>query len=364
MKLNNKKVAVGLSGGVDSVITAYLLKEQGYEVIGLTMLLFNNYDKEGNKITPKFIKDAKEVAEKLDIPHYVVDYRDTFKENIKEDFLNEYIKGRTPNPCVKCNKLIKYGKLLESAHSLGAYYLATGHYANIIYDNEINKYRIFRGLSERKDQSYNLHSLSQEQLKHIILPLGKFNSKEEVRELAKEIQPKISKKRDSMGICFIQDGDYIAYIKKHRPNAKTIKSGYFVDLDGKVIGKHEGIINYTIGQKKGLKKYFDKQLCIVGIDADKNQVVLGEDSDAYSRGLIAKDVNFTIYDELTEDIKVNAKICQWGWLLPVTVSGLDDGIVKVTFDKKERAIAPGQAIVFYKGNEIIGGGTIDKVVQD
>lgn len=359
--LNKNKVAVGLSGGVDSAVTAYLLKKQGYDVIGLTMLLFDVYDKNGNVIVPKFIEDAKRVSKILNIPHYVVDFRDTFKTVVKKEFIEEYIKGRTPNPCVTCNRIIKYGKLLETANNLGAYYIATGHYANIIYDKDINRYRIFRGESDRKDQAYVLHSLSQEQLKHVMLPLGEFKCKEEVREIANEIDLNIAKKSDSVGICFIPNGDYVSYIKSVYPD--TVKCGNFIDISGNILGKHNGIINYTIGQKRGLGINFDKPKFVVDIDTKRNEVILGKDEDTYSIGLIAKNPNFTLFDELKEDIKVEAKVCHWGLFLKATISKIDNNKIKVMFDKKERAIAPGQAVVFYNGNEIIGGATIESVIK-
>lgn len=364
MQLDKKKVAVGLSGGVDSTLAAYLLKDQGYEVIGITMQLFNSYDSEGKVITPDFIDDAKRVAKKLSISHYVVDYRDVFDKVVKKNFTNEYLRGRTPNPCVICNKTIKYGKLIETAHSHGAYYLATGHYANAKYDSDLKRYRIFRGIAERKDQAYLLHSLSQKQLKHILLPLGEFSSKEEVRKLALNVELGISKKRDSVGICFIQDGDYISYLKSKSPNYTAVKPGDFVDTEGNVIGRHKGIANYTIGQRRGLGVEFDKPMFVVKIDSYKNQVVLGDDEDTYSIGLIAKDPNFTIFDKLEGELKLQVKVCQWGWFLPATLSSLGDGKIKVIFDKKERAVAPGQAVVFYKGNEVIGGATIDSVIKE
>ncbi|QXM05628.1 tRNA 2-thiouridine(34) synthase MnmA [Crassaminicella indica] len=360
--MSKNKVAVGLSGGVDSTATAYILKKEGYDVIGITMIVCDEYDKDCNVIEPKFVKDAKRIAKILDIPHYIVDYKDIFKITVKKEFEEEYLKGRTPNPCVTCNRIIKYGKLIETAHSLGAYYIATGHYATIRYDKELKRYRIFKGVAERKDQAYNLYSLSQEQLKHILLPLGKFNSKEEVRKLAFEIDPMIAKKNDSTGICFVPNEDHISYLTSVSSNAS--KSGNFVDKTGKIIGKHKGIVYYTIGQKRGLGINCNRPMFVVAIDAEKNEIVLGEDQDTYSIGLIAKNVNFTLFDKLEEELRVEAKVCQWGWFLPATVFSLGKGWVKVIFDKKERAIAPGQSVVFYHGNEVIGGGIIESVIKE
>ncbi|MCT4619968.1 MAG: tRNA 2-thiouridine(34) synthase MnmA [Marinisporobacter sp.] len=360
--INKNKVAVGLSGGVDSTATAYLLKRAGYEVIGITMTVFDEYDEFGNVVEPSFIKDAKRIAKILNIPHYVVDYKDIFEKTVKKEFVDEYLKGRTPNPCVICNRIIKYGKLIETAHSLGAYYIATGHYANICYDQELKRYRIFRGIPERKDQAYNIYSLSQEQLKHILLPLGKFTSKEEVRKIALKVDPLIAKKSDSTGICFVPNEDYISYLSNESKDA--LKSGNFVDKAGEIIGKHKGIVRYTIGQKRGLGINFNPPMFVVNIDANKNQILLGDDEDTYSIGLMAKNVNFTLFDELKEKIRVKAKVCQWGWFLPATISSLGNKKVKVLFDQKERAVAPGQAVVFYLEDEVIGGGIIDLVIKD
>jgi tRNA-specific 2-thiouridylase len=361
MNLDKNKVAVGLSGGVDSTATAYILKEKGYKVIGITMVVSDGGIKINNINELQFVKDAKRVAELLNIPHYVVDFRETFRNTVIREFIDEYLQGRTPNPCATCNRVIKYGKLIEYAHSLGAYYFATGHYANISYDSRIKRYRIYRGLAERKDQGYMLYSLTQEQLKYIKLPLGEFSSKEEVRRLASLVDSKIGEKKDSTGICFIPDGDYKTYLASMFPQVK--RKGNFVDISGNVIGQHNGIVNYTIGQRRGLGKNFNKPMFVINIDPEKNEIVLGDDKYTYSIGLIAKKPNFIIFDRLQGELEVQAKVCQWGYFLPATISSIGQDRIKVTFRKKERAIAPGQSVVFYKGNEIIGGGIIESVIK-
>lgn len=364
MNLNKNRVAVAMSGGVDSSVTAYLLQKEGYEVIGLTMLLFNHYDKYGNIIEPEFIQDARRICDRLGIPHYVLDFRNDFEKAVKKEFIEEYLKGKTPNPCVICNKKIKYGKLLEAAQRFGAYYMATGHYATISYDENIHRYRIFRGKADRKDQSYVLHSLSQEQLQHVILPLGRFSSKQEVRKLAVQIDLNIAKKSDSTGICFIPNQDYAGFIKQHTED--KVIPGDFVDMNGNVLGKHKGIVHYTIGQKRNLGIQFHPPRFVVKIDAKKNQIVLGNDEDTYAAGFTAKNVNFTWFDQLDSELRVNVKVCQWGWFLSAVITKIDDETIKVIFDKKERAVAPGQAVVFYNENEeeVIGGGIIDSVIKE
>ncbi|EOD01574.1 tRNA 2-thiouridine(34) synthase MnmA [Caldisalinibacter kiritimatiensis] len=360
MKLDKNKVAVGLSGGVDSAVAAYLLKKKGYDVIGTTMILYDKFDKQGNRIDLDFVEDAKRIANKLDIPHYIIDLRDSFKNIVIKEFIDEYLRGRTPNPCVTCNRAIKYGKLIEAAHNLGAYYIATGHYARIYYDKKIKRYRIFRGVAERKDQAYMLYSLKQEQLKHILLPLGEYNSKKEIREIALSVVPNVADKPDSIGVCFAPNGDHKKYLASITP--KAIKRGNFVDKEGNILGKHKGIVNYTIGQRRGLGINFNRPMFVVDINAEKNEVVLGNDEDTYSNGLIGTNANFTIFDQLKGELKVEAKVCQWGWFLPATVTSLGENKVKVMFEKKERAIAPGQSVVFYDKDEVIGGAIIDSVL--
>ncbi|MTI69651.1 MAG: tRNA 2-thiouridine(34) synthase MnmA [Firmicutes bacterium] len=350
MNLDKNKVVVGLSGGVDSTVAAYLLKKKGYDVVGVTFKLSEEFN----------INGAKKVSEKLNIPLYIKDYSEEFDLVVKSEFIREYLKGRTPNPCVTCNKYIKYDKMLKFAKSIGAYYIATGHYANIIYDKSINRYKVYKCKINFKDQSYVLYSLSQNILKHTLLPLGNFKSKKDVRDIAKQIDIDISEKKESKGICFIPNNDYVTYIKNELK--EEILKGNIVDLNGNVLGKHAGIINYTIGQRKGLGD-FNKRMYVIDINPDKNEVILGSDNDTFVKGLIAKEVNFIFFDKLKKDIKVKANISQHGFLFNCRVSNHEKEKIKVIFQKKVRSVAPGQSIVFYDDDKLIGGAVIDYIIK-
>lgn len=360
MFLNKEKVVVGMSGGVDSTATAYLLKEKGYEVIGVTMLLFDGYDKEGNVIEPPFIADAKRVSKKMGIEHHVLDLRSEFKKLVVDDFIEEYEKGNTPNPCVVCNKHIKYGALVNYAKSLGAYYFATGHYANIVYEETSGRYIVKRGVSDRKDQAYVLHSLTQDVLKHIILPLGEFNNKEDVRKIALNVEDFISKKTDSWGICFIPDGSHRTFLNQINIGNEP---GEVVDVNGEFLGNHNGLNNYTIGQKRNLGIKLDKTMFVVEIDAKNNRLILGDDKDTFSREIIIENVNFIRFSQLKEKLRCQIKVCHWGYYLDGVIMPISENSVRVVFDEKIRAATRGQAAVFYIDNEVIGGGRIKEIIK-
>jgi len=360
-KLDKNKIAVGLSGGVDSTAAAYLLKEEGYEVIALTMKLFDTFSEKGDLIEDPAIRDARKVAEKLEIEHHVLDYREIFKKEIIDNFRDEYIDGRTPNPCVRCNRLIKFGLLLESAHDYGAYYLATGHYSRIIYDEGLKEYKVLKGTAEKKDQAYMFHVLNQEKLKHIKFPLGHFKTKEKIRSIAKVVDIELADKEESQDICFIKDNNYVKYLNE---TLKVLpKPGNFVDIYGTVLGRHKGIINYTIGQRRGLGIAIGKPAYVIKISAKKNEVVIGDNKYTYKKGFIGSQYNF-LKSQSIDGLKVDVKIRYSARPSKATIYKLTKGRLKVIFDKKERAITPGQAAVFYMNDEVIGGVNVDHVIEE
>lgn len=354
-----ERIAVGISGGVDSMVCAKLLIDEGYDVFGATMYLFDE-ELEGELRLPAFLEDARDVCKQLNIEHVIIDLRSVFKEKVIEPFIEAYLRGETPNPCALCNPNIKYGAFLEAVLALGATRLAIGHYANVMYDEAKNKYRIYQGKDSRKDQSFLLYSLSQWQLSKLLLPLGTVEKKALVREAAQSIHTKIAEKKDSTDICFIPNGKYYDFIKKMRPD--KIMPGNFVTPDGDILGSHSGIVNYTIGQRRGLLPTLNKPMFVVAIKADENEVVLGNDEETYSKGFLGIHFNFTIYDEIPFNKVLKVKVCQWGYYLDCKIVELEDGYA-VKFKKAERAVAVGQAAVFYEGDEVVGGCMIYSVIK-
>lgn len=353
-----KKVAVAMSGGVDSSLTAALLIEQGYDVIGVTMTLSEESREAGGSTA---ITDAKKVAEVLNIPHYVVNYHKKFKDNVIKYFINEYAKGRTPNPCVKCNNIIKFGGLLEDCLKLGAEYVATGHYARIEQDAENRRYLLKKGLDERKDQSYVLYTLNQYVLKHFMLPLGNY-SKEKTREMANKLDLPVANKPESQEICFIPNDDYKAYLKVKAPH--ILNSGDIVDVEGNILGQHEGVPLYTIGQRKGLGIAAAHPLYVVGLDVKHNRVIVGENKEVFAKGLIAKNLNFITKDDFKETFTTTARIRYGAKPCECTVEPLNDGnLAKILFAEPQRAITPGQSVVFYDDDIVVGGGVIKNIIK-
>ena len=358
-----KRVMIGMSGGVDSSVAAYLLKEQGYDVIGVTMKLWQDDDdelieNEGGCCSLAAVEDARQVADKIGIPFYVLNFSDVFKEKVIEPFIDEYLNGRTPNPCISCNKHIKFDDFFRKARQIGCDYVATGHYAKIEKDEESGRFLLKKSVTDKKDQTYALYNLTQEQLEHTLLPIGDYE-KDRVREIAKEMGMDVHNKPDSQEICFVKDNDYAGYVKKH--SKKRIEEGFFVDTKGNVLGKHNGIINYTIGQRKGLGIALGKPMFVVDIDPVRNTVVLGDNEDIFNKVLIAKDVNFISIDGVKEDepIRVEAKIRYSAKPSPATVYKHGEDAIKIVFDEPQRAITKGQSVVMYNGDVVVGGGIID-----
>jgi tRNA-specific 2-thiouridylase len=342
---------VAMSGGVDSSVAAALLKKEGHDVIGATMQILPP-----NRQEPPTETNARKVADKLGIPHYVIDLRDIFARQVITDFCEEYRRGRTPNPCILCNQYIKFGALLERAREIGADVIATGHYARIERDEATGTYLLKKGVDPQKDQSYFLCQLSQEQLSQALFPIGNF-TKDRVREIAGELNLPVVERPESQEICFIPDDDYAEFLKDYIPQAA--EPGPILDDLGNILGRHQGITSYTIGQRQGLGVAAREPLYVTAIAPDQNAVVVGTREQTYGRELIASNLNWIAAARPEQPFKLKARVRYRHPEAEATVTPLDGDRVYVKFTKPQMAITPGQAIVFYDGDIVVGGGTIN-----
>lgn len=352
-----KKALIAMSGGVDSSLAAKLMIDEGYECVGCTMKLYDNEDiglsRSHTCCSLEDVEDAKSVAYALGMMHYTFNFKDGFRETVIRRFVDAYENGRTPNPCIDCNRFMKFDKLFQRAEILECDFIVTGHYARIEYDGE--KYLLKKALDEMKDQSYVLYSMTQSQLSRVKFPLGEMR-KTDVRKLASESSFTNASKPDSQDICFVPDGDYAAFLE--RETGKKYKNGNFIDINGNVIGQHKGIVRYTIGQRKGLGVAFGKPVYVTAINTKDNTVTLSDEKDLFGTSFIADDFNWISGEAPEGEISCKVKIRYRQKEQPATVQPLSDGRVKVTFDLPQRAITPGQAAVLYDGDIVLGGGVI------
>ncbi len=355
-----KKVVVGMSGGVDSSVAAMLLKEQGYDVIGVTMQIWQDEEEEAREANGgccglSAVDDARRVAQRLEIPYYVMNFKKEFKCHVMDYFVAEYLRGHTPNPCIACNRYVKWESLLQRSLEIGADYIATGHYARI--DRLPNgRYAIRNSVTASKDQTYALYNLTQEQLAHTLMPVGEY-TKDEIRAMAEEAGLPVAHKPDSQEICFVPDNDYASFIDREA-GEKVPGPGNFVTEDGRILGRHKGITHYTLGQRRGLELPMGERVFVTAIRPETNEVVIGSNQELFTDKVLCDHVNYMAVEDLAEPVRVLAKIRynhkgEYG-----TLTKQPDGKVLCTFDAPVRAATPGQAMVFYQGEHVLGGGTI------
>ena len=360
-----RKAIIAMSGGVDSSVAALLTKETGDECIGATMKLFHNEDigvkREKTCCSLDDVEDARNVCYRMGIRYYVFNFSERFKEDVMDRFVDAYEHGATPNPCIDCNRYLKFDKMFQRMRELEYDYIVTGHYARVEYDEEKNRYLLKKAVDDTKDQSYVLYMLTQEQLAHISLPLGGLR-KTEVREIAEKHGFVNARKHDSQDICFVSDGNYQAFIEDY--TGKKLPEGDFVDKNGKVLGHHRGIGAYTIGQRKGLNLAMGHPVFVTGINPEENKIIIGENDELFQRALYASNVNLMSRASLDEPVRLTAKIRYAHKAAPCIARQLPDGSLYVCFDEPQRAITPGQAVVLYDGDLVAGGGIIEKIAPE
>jgi tRNA-specific 2-thiouridylase len=363
----NITVAVAMSGGVDSSAAAALLAQQGFNLIGLTIKTYNyedvggNVSRESTCCSLEGINDARMVAAKFGFPHYVLDFSEEFGATVIDNFVDEYLQGRTPNPCVICNRKIKWEEFIRKATALGADFIATGHYARVRFDDSSGRYVLSRGKDITKDQSYALWGLTQESLSKTMFPLSDM-TKPEVREFSEKVGLRTARKPESYEICFIPDDDYERFLKERMPELEDLGGGDIMK-DGEVVGKHRGFPFYTIGQRRGVGVATGEPVYVTKIDHKNNVIEIGSEDKLRRQALIAREVNLIKVNTLDGGVRVRAKIRYKDEGSPATVYHVTDGTVKVVFDDPRRAITPGQSVVFYDGDDVVGGGVIDKIAN-
>lgn len=346
------KVVVGMSGGVDSSVAAYLLKEQGYDVVGVTMQIWDGEDSEGNCCGLSAAEDARAVATHIGIPHYVFNFKDVFKSKVIDYFIEDYIKGITPNPCIACNRYVKWEALMHRAREIGADYIATGHYASVVKHKVTNRYTI--KAVDNKDQSYALYNLTQDQLAHTLMPDGDY-TKAEIREIAQKIGLNVANKPDSQDICFVPDGDYNKFIREN--SDVFVPEGDFVNKEGKVLGRHKGITAYTIGQRKGLGIALGVPAYVTAIDSRNNKVVIGSNEELFKTKVVIRDYNPMAIEDFDGELRCFGKL-RYNQVKSPCIIRKNGEYMEAVFDQPQRAVTPGQAAVFYDGDYVVGGGII------
>jgi tRNA-specific 2-thiouridylase len=371
------KIAVAMSGGVDSSAAAAILKEQGHELVGFTMQLWDqrrgiNTDENGDPLPSRCcslddVYDARRVAEELGFPFYVLNLERDFERDVVQPFVTSYLNGETPIPCVACNSRLKFASLDRLAVSLGCEKVATGHYARVEFDPSTNRYKLLRGLNQQKDQSYFLWELTQSQLSRAMFPLGDI-SKPEARDAARRHGLAVAEKKESQEICFVPDGDYAGFIDRYLESegetSRLPGAGEIVDPTGRVIGQHSGIQRYTIGQRRGIGIADERPLYVISLDVEKNQVVVGADQALLKSEFVAAGVNWVAFDNPVEPVRAEVRVRYRHTAAPATITPLENNRARVVFDEPQRAITPGQATVFYSGDEVLGGGWIVKPISD